>query len=172
MDPNQSSLPPGRSTTPLTEGQQLTVSSLFLGFDVEVPARYDEKCRSHFEVIVEGGEKIGVVFYGPDIYPGKGDTASPNSTLPMKAAVAHEVVHFNRWRDGTQLNEVGLELLDEALTSLEATVRYPKALSEFDISELTRDAMARIVLFRNAIVTALEVEKSLADFVNPVPRKE
>ena len=147
----------------------MTVSSVFLGFDSQVPARYDERAKSHFEVISEDGKKFGVVYFGPDIYPGQGDTLNPNPTLPMHAAVAHEVVHFHRHRDGTQFNEFGLEHLDEALTSLEAAIKFPRELSGHDVSELVRDAAYRIMQFRHTILLAQAAGSSVEGFLNPAP---
>ena len=147
----------------------MTVSSQFLGLDQEIPARYDEHCRSHFEVVEEAGSKVGVVFFGPDIYPGRGDTLDPNSTLPMKAAVAHEATHFHRWRDGHQFNEPGLEFLDEAQTSAESVVRWNRALSDHEMTELVRDASHRIDMFKRSIVMAAEAGVTVHDFLNARP---
>lgn len=172
MDGSKSSLPPGRSATPLTNPQQMTVSSLFLNLDQAIPARYDEQCRSHFEVVEEDGSKVGVVFFGPDIYPGRGDTLDPNSTLPLGAAVAHEATHFHRWQDGHQFNEAGLEFLDEAQTSAESIVRWNRKLSDHDMTELVRDVSYRIDIFRRAIIAAADAGLTVREFLDAPPDRD
>lgn len=172
MGGSKSSLPPGRSVAPLSNQQQMTVSSQFLSLDQEIPARYDEQCRSHFEVIEEEGQKVGVVFFGPDIYPGRGDTLDPNSTLPMPAAVAHEATHFHRWQDGHQFNEAGLEFLDEAQTSAESIVRWNRRLRDHEMTELVRDVSYRIDMFRKAIVAAADAGMTVREFLEASPDRE
>ncbi|OWY60114.1 hypothetical protein B7486_70935, partial [cyanobacterium TDX16] len=91
----------------------------------------------------EEGEKVGKIYYGADVYPGA-DVADPNSALSMKAAVAHEISHFHRWQDATQIVPEEFKHLDEALTSLDAALRFPKELSQHEVSQLIRDAIHRL----------------------------
>jgi hypothetical protein len=61
----------------------------------------------------------------------------PNSALSMKAAVAHEISHFHRWRDQTELPLGVHRHLDEAMTSLDAALRFAAQLSAHDIQQLS-----------------------------------
>jgi hypothetical protein len=79
------------------------------GLQIDVPVedqcdyRHEAASSSHFENDVDDdGNPYGVVIFGPDIYPGT-SLLDPNSELSMKAAVAHELSHFHRWRDATEL---------------------------------------------------------------------
>ncbi len=104
--------------------------------------------QTHFEPAVgEDGSAYGVIVFGPDIFPGTG-VLDPNSELSMKAAAAHELSHYHRWRDTTEL-PVGH--LDEALTSLDAALRYARELSMHEIQQLIRDAVKRISLHRQEL---------------------
>ena len=58
-----------------------------------------------------------------DIYPGN-VIADPNSSLSMLGTVAHEITHYHRWRDATEINDPGLEAIDEALTSLDPSLNF------------------------------------------------
>ena len=82
---------------------------------------------------------------GPDIYPGA-SVLDPNSALSMKAAVAHEISHFHRWKDRTELDRGVHRDLDEGLTSLDAALRFAGQLSPHEIQQLIRDAMQRLQL--------------------------
>lgn len=148
-----SSLLAGRSTTPLDERMTTRVVATLRGLQIDVPVedqcdyRHEAASSSHFENDVDDdGNPYGVVIFGPDIYPGT-SLLDPNSELSMKAAVAHELSHFHRWRDATELT-VGH--LDEALTSLDAALRYNNRLSAHEIQQLCRDAMKRISLYEQA----------------------
>jgi hypothetical protein len=88
--------------------------------------------------------------FGPDIFPG-GSVIDPNAALSVEAAAAHELTHFHRWKDKTVMAAVPLEHLDEALTSLQAILRYDRHLSDSDIRQLLADAVQRIVLFVNEL---------------------
>lgn len=66
----------------------------------------------------------------------------------MKAAAAHELSHYHRWRDTTEL-PVGY--LDEALTSLDAALRYSRALSSHEVQQLIRDPIKRISLHQHHV---------------------
>jgi hypothetical protein len=97
----------------------------------------------------ETGEELAEIIVGCDIYPGPG-IIDPNSALSLIAAAAHELTHFYRWQDKTEIDETVLEHLDEALTSLHAILRYDKHLSEIDMRTLVSDAIQRINLFVEA----------------------
>jgi hypothetical protein len=73
----------------------------------------------------------------------------PNSALSLTGACVHELTHYYRWRDKRELSDAALEHLDEALTSLEAIMRY-EALDKTDIKGLVADAMQRVNLFIDA----------------------
>lgn len=143
------SLLPGRSTVPLDERRVNSVVATFRGLQADVPPedhcdfRHDPLAATHFEPEDgEDGTPFGMIVFSSDIYPGTG-VLDPNSELSMKAAAAHELSHYHRWRDTTEL-PVGH--LDEALTSLDAALRYSRALSSHEIQQLIRDAMKRISL--------------------------
>jgi hypothetical protein len=84
----------------------------------------------------------------------------PNSALSVDAAAAHELTHYHRWRDKSDLKEPKLEYLDEALTSLQAIARYTQHLSETDKAQLVADAIQRIQLFvRDYLAPELGLEE-------------
>src|SRR6267142_2906512 len=136
----------GRNNAPLTEVQIKRASNTFLGMDDGVNARYEPDHPSVFHVVNEGGEQYGEVIFGPDILPGPG-VADPNAALSLDAAVAHELCHFYRWRDALALDPIQLEHLDEALTSLQAILRFEAKLKDHDIRQLVGDAIQRIILY-------------------------
>jgi len=94
----------------------------------------------------EGEEEVVEIVFGSDIYPGPG-IADPNSSLSMEAAAAHELTHWRRWTDKTELVEDDLLEIDEALTSLEAAIRYGEKLSPHDIRQLIADAIQRLQIY-------------------------
>jgi hypothetical protein len=65
----------------------------------------------------------------------------------MQAAAAHELCHFYRWRDQTEIVADQLEEIDEALTSLEAVLRFPRELSPHEVRQLVSDAIQRLQIF-------------------------
>jgi hypothetical protein len=139
------SLPAGRSTNPLNDSQVRTVTNTLLGYESNVAFRHDPHGRTRFVVETsEEGEDYGAIYFGPDVYPGRA-VADPNSALSMTAALAHEVSHYHRWKDCTELPLDRLVHLDEAFTSLDAVLRFP-ALSPHDVAQLVRDALARLQL--------------------------
>jgi hypothetical protein len=89
--------------------------------------------------------EVGKIYFGPDIYPGT-SVIDPNSALSMPAAVAHELSHLARWRDKTEYPLGFYRHLDEAMTSLDAALRYWNNLGVDDVQTLVRDAMQRIQL--------------------------
>jgi hypothetical protein len=143
----EQSLLPGRSTRPLEEDDIRQVANTFIGLLHDVVARYDEHGCTRFELLNDGDGTYGCIFFGADIYPGTA-MAFANSALGMKAAVAHELCHLHRWEDRTELPIGEFRHLDEALTSLEAALRYGPKLGDLAVSELVRDAMQRLALLR------------------------
>ena len=144
---NRESLIAGRNTQPLTDLEVRRVVNTFLGLDDTLPVRYDPNRRTAFRVPAaeqDGGECE--VTFGNDIYPGR-SVIDPNSALSMEAAVAHEVTHYNRWKDKTELPSSDLEEIDEALTSLEAILRLPRDLNEHATRQLVADAIQRLQIY-------------------------
>ena len=66
----------------------------------------------------------------------------------MPAAAAHELSHFYRWRDKTELPAGAYRDLDEALTSLDAMLRYDRELTRHEVLQLGRDAIHRLQRLR------------------------
>jgi len=151
------SLVSGRSTAPLTPERIRSVSSTFLSLDRNAVSRHDPTGHTRFVVEIEDGEEIGVVYFGSDIYPGSA-VYDPNSALSMKAAAAHELSHLNRWMDDTEL-PLGVHThLDEALTSLDAVLRFGRAhLSDHEVEQLVRDAVQRLQLHRHLLANEGEL---------------
>ena len=81
----------------------------------------------------------------------------------MRAAVAHELSHFHRWRDKTELNGEHLTEIDEALTSLDAVQRYQAHLNENEVRQLVADAMQRLQAFAQRHLTGFETLVSQSD---------
>lgn len=141
------SLLAGRNQAPLSDDDVRRAINTFLGLESAISARYEENERTVFNVgREESGEKYGEIIFGPDIYPGR-SVIDPNSALSLKAAVAHELTHYHRWADKTALPHDFMEHLDEALTSLQAIMRYERHLGEHDIRQLILDAIQRLQLF-------------------------
>lgn len=147
MNRSEGSLIGGRSQAPLDDAKIRSVTNTFVGLDQSVPFQLDEGGRTRF--VVEEGEEgpQGKVYFGPDVYPGPG-VLDPNSALSMKAAVAHEMSHFHRWQDATELPLGQFTYLDEALTSLDAALRFSRQLSQHESEQLIRDAVHRLQLLR------------------------
>lgn len=140
----------GRSTRPLDQQAVIRASSTFLGLDPDVRnVRYEEGARTVFHVVAanesDTGEEFGEIVFGPDIYP-SANVANPNSSLSMRAAAAHELAHYHRWLNRTELDGRELMHLDEAMTSLEAVQRYGHRLDHTEITQLVGDALHRIGL--------------------------
>lgn len=155
MPANIESLLAGRNMQPLSADEVRRVINTFLGLDPEAPVRHEEGARTRFRVFAEEDEQVAEIVFGPDIYPGSG-FADPNSSLSMIAAVAHELCHFYRWRDKRELNDVDLQHLDEAITSLEAILAF--RLSERDTKLLVADAIQRLLLFIHRRAETLSAE--------------
>lgn len=140
------SLLAGRSAVGLDHRQIRSVANTFTGLDSEVPYKHDPSGTTRFVVEVdEDDEDFGIVYFGSDVYPGN-SVLDPNSALSMKAAVAHEISHYHRWKDRTELPLDDHRHLDEALTSLDAALRFTGQLSSHEIQQLVRDAFQRMQL--------------------------
>jgi len=151
MPPEKWSLLAGRNLAPLTLGDVRRAINTFLGLDNTVNARYDQNGRTVFRVSRdESGEEFGEIVFGPDIYPGR-SVIDPNSALGLQAASAHELTHYHRWKDKIALQPESMEYIDEALTSLQAILRYDRHLSEHDIRQLISDAIQRLQIYIQTI---------------------
>ncbi|QNG35217.1 hypothetical protein F1C76_00025 [Geodermatophilaceae bacterium NBWT11] len=126
------------------------MSATFVGLDNSVPFKHDPDGPTRFLVEEEDEEEVGIVYFGADIYPGSG-VANANSALSMQAAVAHEISHFHRWQNQSEFPLGVHRHLDEALTSLEAALRFPKELPDSDIRDLMRDAALRLHMHKEEL---------------------
>jgi len=142
-----SSLLDGRHVAPLSDAEIRRASSTFMGLDNQVNVRHEAHGNTRFRTSVdEFGEEFGEIVFSSDLYPGT-NIANPNSALTMKAAAAHELAHFYRWTDKSELPHGVLTQIDEAMTSLEAAIRYAAALNSTDMHGLISDALQRLRLF-------------------------
>lgn len=142
--PAAASLPPGRNTTDLTDKEIKRAITTFLGLDNTVNARYEHGTSTRFIVSVdEGGDEYGEVIVSEDIYPGP-NVVNPNSTLSLLGAAAHELAHYHRWANKTELDHGVLSEIDEAMTSLEAAIRFSHQLKPADTLGLIADALHRL----------------------------
>lgn len=149
--PASYSLQGGRNQSPLSADEVRRAVYTFTNLDSTVNVRHEDGKRTAFHVTRdEDGNDFGEIVFGPDIYPG-GSVVDPNSGLSLLAAAAHELTHYYRWRDKTQLDDPAQEHLDEALTSLEAISRYERHLSPIDVRLLTADAILRVRLYVNGL---------------------
>jgi len=138
----------GRHQGPLDPVEIRRATNVFIGLDSSVNVRHDETVLTGFRISHdETGNEFGEVVFGPDIYPGR-SVVDPNSALSLDSAAAHELAHYYRWRDKRELPS-GHEMtpLDEALTSLEAILRYEPQLKAQDIRMLVSDAVQRINIY-------------------------
>lgn len=140
------SLLAGRNQSGLSEDEIRRAINTFLGLESRVNARYDAAVRTAFHVVKDESGLYGEIVFGPDIYPGQ-SVVDPNSVLGLQAAAAHELTHYHRWNDKVALPDVSMEHLDEALTSLQAILRYDHHLSPLDIRQLIADSIMRLQLF-------------------------
>jgi hypothetical protein len=147
MPANHESLLTGRNAQPLNEAAVLRIFYVFRGLDPDVSVRHDPDQRTAFCVTTEpGGGETAEIRFGNDIKPGAG-VLDPNSTLSVQAAAAHELSHYHRWNDGSELTDENLRQIDEALTSLDAVLRFQNKLSEFEVRQLVADAIQRLQLY-------------------------
>jgi hypothetical protein len=143
----RASLPPNRNNQPLTEDQVDRIFLTFRHLDPQVPVRHVQGRRTYFIVRAnaEGG-LIGEICFGADIHPGAA-ILDPNSMMSPRAAAAHELAHYHRWADGTELPHGQLDNIDEALTSLVAVLRFQDRLEWIESRQLISDAIARLQMF-------------------------
>jgi hypothetical protein len=135
---------------PLTADAASRVSAIFFALDAEVPVRHDPTQPTRFVLTIdEEGREMAEITYGADIHPGPG-IGDPNSSLGSKAAAAHELAHYYRWLEKSELAIGRLDPLDEALTSLQAILRYEHVLKPMEIRQLVADAVQRIQLYVDA----------------------
>lgn len=141
------SLITGRNQNPLSMEDRRRVINTFLGLDNTVNVRYEETERTAFHIVIsDTGEENGEIICGPDIYPGR-SMIDPNSALGLEAAAVHELTHYYRWKDKIELQDRSLEHLDEALTSLQAILRYYENINDQDVRQLVSDAAQRLQLY-------------------------
>lgn len=151
-DRSTQSLLAGRSSASLDRRQIRSVANTFAGLDHEVPYQHDPTGSTRFVVEQdEDDQDFGIVYFGNDVYPGVG-VLDPNSALSMQAAVAHEISHYHRWKDRTELPLDNHRHLDEALTSLDAALRFTGKLSSHEIQQLIRDAFQRMQLHYGTLI--------------------
>lgn len=136
----------GRNQEPLSESRIKSASATFLGLDNQINTRYEPDLPTVFHVVEEEPEPYGEIRFGPDIYPGP-NVADPNSALGLSGACAHELSHYHRWHDMVAIDEPELQHIDEALTSLQAAMRYERILNPHDIHQLIDDAIRRLQLY-------------------------
>lgn len=147
MPANRESLLAGRNAQPLDDQGVRRAYNTFLGLDSKAPVRHEPGARTCFRVTLdEQGAEVTEIVFGSDIYPGIG-VVDPNSSLSVQAAAAHELSHYYRWYDKTELSQEQLAEIDEALASLEAILRFQKQLSEHEIRQLVSDAIQRLQLY-------------------------
>jgi hypothetical protein len=144
---NKNSLLGGRNQAPLSLVDIRRATQTFIGLDQMVNVRYEEMVATAFHIAVdENGQEYGEIVFGPDLYSGS-SVVDPNSALGLQAVAAHELTHYYRWKDKTQLIEPSVAFIDEALTSLQAIMRYDRQLSEPDVRQLVSDAIQRLQLY-------------------------
>jgi hypothetical protein len=142
----KTSLLAGRNKAPLTQDEVRRAINTFLGLDGNVNVRHEAESVTAFRISRDASGTYGEIVFGPDIYPGS-SVVDPNSVLSLDAAAAHALTHYYRWKDKVALSEDKLGHLDEALTSLQAVLRYSRQLNETDIRQLVSDACQRLQLF-------------------------
>lgn len=141
------SLLDGRNNTPLSDREQRRAANVFLGLDAGVNARYEAGARTHFAISLdEAGEEFGEIVFSADIYPG-GNLVNPNASLSLDGAAAHELAHYYRWVNKSELPHGEMTHIDEAMTSLEAALRFSAKLSPNDVQGLISDSLHRLRLF-------------------------
>ena len=146
MPTDRDSLLAGRNGNPLNDAEITRVFNTFLGLEREIPVRYEPGtrtcCRS---AVTAKGEVYAEIVFSADIF-GIG-VVDPNSSLGVQAAAAHELSHYHRWHNKTELTDPNLAEVDEALASLEAIQRYAKQLSDHEVRQLVADATQRLQLY-------------------------
>lgn len=141
------SLLAGRNTAPLNDQEQQRVSNTVIGLERNINFRVASGERTRFRVYNnDADEEVAEIVFGEDVFPGNG-VADPNSSLSLKCAIAHELSHYFRWHDKTEYSDEAHEHLDEAVTSLEAILRYYQHLTDNERQQLIRDAIQRVQIF-------------------------
>ena len=142
----RASLLDGRNQAPLNDREQRRAANIFLGLDRGVNARYEGGTRTRFVTSIDdAGEEYGEIVFSADVYPG-GNLINPNASLSLDGAAAHELAHYYRWLNKSELPHGQLTYIDEAMTSLEAALRFSLKLSDNDIQGLISDALHRLRL--------------------------
>lgn len=140
------SLLDGRNLTPLSDREQRRAVNVFLGLDRSVNARYEAGTRTRFVTSIDdAGEEFAEIVFSADVYPGA-NLVNPNASLSLDGAAAHELAHYYRWSNKSELPHGELTHIDEAMTSLEAALRFSVRLSSNDIQGLISDALHRLRL--------------------------
>lgn len=143
------SLLTGRNAAPLTEREIFRATNTFFSLDRDAPVRYEPGARTRFRVEQTADGELAEIVFGPDLYPGQ-NIIDPNSSLDITAAAAHELVHYYRWENKTELDGESLIEIDEALTSLGAIVHFQEHLGGQQIRQLVSDAIQRLQRFVNS----------------------
>lgn len=158
------SLLDGRNLSPLTEQEIRRASNTFLGLDNKVNVKYEVNSTTRFISRQDDGEdEYGEIVFSSDIYPGRNIT-NPNASLSLKGAAAHELSHYYRWQDKTELPLGIMTHIDEAMTSLEAALRYSQHLDMTDVHGLISDSLHRLRLF---LQEQEQTESSISSVVSP-----
>ena len=171
------SLLDGRNLTPLTEREQRRATNVFLTLDKGVNARYEEGARTRFvNDIDDAGDEFGEIVFSADIYPG-GNLVNPNASLSLDGAAAHELAHYYRWINKSELPHGQFTHIDEAMTSLEAALRYSGTLSANDVQGLISDALHRLRLYvaelaLPSVAAFAKVAHAQVDQLNPVAAED
>lgn len=158
MSRARQSLLAGRNKAALNEDEARRASNIFLFLDDGVAVRHDPSQPTRFHVTIDDGHEVGEITFGADIFPGT-SVVDPNAMLSALAAAAHELTHYYRWHDKSELPQGPLDPLDEALTSLQAILRYEPKLKAPDIRGLVSDAVQRIMLYIDALPAAAQAQR-------------
>lgn len=125
----------------------IRATNTFIGLDRTINARYENDTTTRFVATTdEQGQELGEIIFSNDIYPGQ-NTVNPNAALSLDGAAAHELAHYYRWRDKSELEHGVLTHIDEAMASLEAALRFSNSLNGTDIQGLISDALHRLRLY-------------------------
>lgn len=147
-NPPQRSLLDGRNVAQLDEREIFRAIQVFITLDDSVNARHEPNSWTRFQINLDPitNQQFGEVVFSADLFPGQ-NVANPNAMLSLRGAAAHELAHYYRWESKTELPHGEMVHLDEAMTSLEAALRYSAGLGPVDISGLISDALHRLRLF-------------------------
>ena len=141
------SLLDGRNTAPLSDDEIRRVANMSIGLDNQINVRYEARSTTRCATAVNDTDgEYGEIIFSDDIYPGT-SMVNPNAALSLKGAITHKLAHYYRWMDKTELPHGHLTHIDEAMTSLEAALRYHSHLAPTDLQGLISDALHRLRLF-------------------------